>query len=155
MQSGRDTTAVQATRVSKGVLGVYLAVAVFLFLIGPGILLLPDDPGDSEAGTIGAIIGGVIGCFFGVIILITAAVGRDEDKQLTKYGVPASAEIEHIKLASSGEESNNLMILKLQISGSGFETFEATAEKDRDDSWRIGDHLVAIVVPATRLFDLP
>ncbi|ABY24298.1 hypothetical protein RSal33209_2573 [Renibacterium salmoninarum ATCC 33209] len=141
----------QASRMSKGVFWFCIGTAIFLLLLGPGTLLIPNpEPENPDAPAITAVVISVITGLAALGIIGAAFAGRSQDKQLAAHDVPGTGIIQEIQLVSRGDGVDNVMKLSILISPQhpgAFEPFHAEAEKDRDNSLQIGHQLAAVVDP--------
>lgn len=143
---------------SIGPIGAFLCRVAFLAICLPGPILLAADI--SQAGklstqdTWGLLAGGVlttiVGVGFGMFGFRVVNRSRRDARRLAAAGVAATAEILTVANHLGGEDPG--LVLRLRISGPGFETFEAETTHPVDAALTPGVVLAAVVDPADQLF---
>ncbi|NUO57911.1 MAG: hypothetical protein HOV78_14670 [Hamadaea sp.] len=143
-----------------GPIGALLCRLLFLAICLPGPILLAADVSQgrqlSGKDFWGLLAGGVlttiVGFGFGLFGWHIVNRSRRDARQLTEAGVAATAEILTVANHLGGEDPG--LVLRLRISGPGFETFEAETTHATDSALVPGALLSAVVDPSDRLFTI-
>jgi hypothetical protein len=90
----------------------------------------------------------------GFVLWSDAAEHREHTERLRRSGRPAVAEITDVEHVDPGDDTGNVVVLRLRISGDGVPPFAATYRGRPDEEYRPGGRLYATVDPADNLFTL-
>lgn len=90
----------------------------------------------------------------GFAIWFDADEHKSDTERLLRAGRPAVAEVIGLELVSPGDDSADVAVLRLRISGDDVPPFEATHRGSTDPEHRVGALLHATVDPTDNLFTL-
>ncbi|MGW1737678.1 hypothetical protein ACWCPQ_02595 [Nocardia sp. NPDC001965] len=120
--------------------------AAGMILMGPAFALWGKSWWDG-------LCPGLVTLPLGVALAFAVAEWRRSARRFAAAGLPATAEIIAVEGIRGGGEDTEVAELRIRISGTGFETFDAACELTAGrPPWAVGDRLDIVVDPADNSF---